>query len=555
MADSSTQPLRRTQRAPRSCLQCSARKVKCDKAVPCATCIRRGNAEACVRETVVVRGEVTRWDETRSSPSPSTQELQDEVVRLRGELDALTRTHGASNTSSRQSPLAWRSRKQLLSDPLEEVLLQSIASSTAVSKPRIHGWSDIILPNSRISDELIAFDEVWNSWVHFALLYPVFRQECRNFSRDVQDISKIETVDPFWLSVYFSVLCASLLMMDDAQAEKLLRSENITLGVTDLCRTWYDAAVFCLHKAEFMRVPHICTLQTVAILGMCFNIFGDADLGSHLRKTAIRIGRRLGMDTGHSERARPLSTEAQHRVWWTLLIVEWLTIPYEPSEVTEQDFAVPLPCPIDSAERPSLHKVDPAHYHAFMARTARVYHRFCRSVIYDSGPLEESVRAADDELAQIIETLPDHLQPDLSCSQMQEGECEEPWVTWQRFDVTLVLLHHRMAINRTLRHLWIKSPIQYGWARVVSIRSATDIIWISQNWNQPFTMRKQWALSSHLFSAALLLLRERKDLEDDQRAEYDDSIKNATSILEQVASRNAFAYHALTVLMAEVNRL
>jgi hypothetical protein len=85
----------------------------------------------------------------------------------------------------------------LLSDPLEEVLLQSIASSTADSKPRIHGWSDITLPNSRISDELIAFDEVWNSWVHFALLYPVFRQECRNFSRDVQDISKIETVDPF----------------------------------------------------------------------------------------------------------------------------------------------------------------------------------------------------------------------------------------------------------------------------------------------------------------------------------------------------------------------
>ncbi|KAH6696781.1 hypothetical protein F5X68DRAFT_226189 [Plectosphaerella plurivora] len=374
--------------------------------------------------------------------------------------------------------------------------------STGGAGSWVHDWSDIVLPTSRISDELVAFDEIWNSWVHYALEYPVFRQECQDFARNVQGIGKLEAVDPFWLSVYFSVLCAALLMMDDGQAEELLGSENMAaLNVDELCRIWYDAAVFCLHKADFMRVPHICTLQTVAILGMCFHIFGDADLGSHLRKSAIRIGRRLGIDTGHSERAEPLSTEAQRRVWWTLVIVEWLTMPYEPSEVTEKDFAVPLPCPVDSAERTTPHKVDPAHYHAFMARTARVYHRFCRAVVYDSGSLEQSVRAADDELAQIIETLPEHLQPDLSCSiQTQEDECEEPWVTWQRFDVTLVLLHHRIAINRTLQHLWTQSPGQYGWARAVSIRSATDIIWISQNWNQPVTMRKQWSIHLSLYN-------------------------------------------------------
>lgn len=54
-------PLRTTQRAPRSCRSCSSRKVKCDKAVPCSTCIKRGEADACVREVVIVRGEVITY--------------------------------------------------------------------------------------------------------------------------------------------------------------------------------------------------------------------------------------------------------------------------------------------------------------------------------------------------------------------------------------------------------------------------------------------------------------------------------------------------------------
>jgi hypothetical protein len=54
-------PLRTTQRAPRSCRSCASRKVKCDKAVPCSTCIKRGEADACVREVVIVRGEVITY--------------------------------------------------------------------------------------------------------------------------------------------------------------------------------------------------------------------------------------------------------------------------------------------------------------------------------------------------------------------------------------------------------------------------------------------------------------------------------------------------------------
>lgn len=72
-----------------------------------------------------------------------------------------------------------------------------------------------------------------------------------------------------------------------------------------------------------MRVSHICTVQTVAILGICFNVFGDTTLGDHMWGIAIRVGQKLGLDTPRSEHADRMTTEAQHRLWWTIIICEW----------------------------------------------------------------------------------------------------------------------------------------------------------------------------------------------------------------------------------------
>ena len=53
-----TAALRTTQRAPKSCVSCKARKVRCDRNIPCKQCVRRGTASDCTREVVVVRGKI-----------------------------------------------------------------------------------------------------------------------------------------------------------------------------------------------------------------------------------------------------------------------------------------------------------------------------------------------------------------------------------------------------------------------------------------------------------------------------------------------------------------
>jgi hypothetical protein len=131
-----------------------------------------------------------------------------------------------------------------------------------------------------------------------------------------------------------------------------------------------------------------------------------------------------------------------------------------------------------------------------MSRISTVYHDFRQSIRHRSLTnlsLESLVRTADEELALVIDTLPEHLQPEPGRERtVRELEASQPWIKWQRFDITLVLLHHRVRINRTLQQYWLATPGEYTWARAVCIRSSLDIIWISRKWDQPVSMRKQW---------------------------------------------------------------
>lgn len=329
---------------------------------------------------------------------------------------------------------------------------------------------------------------------------------------------------------------------------------------------WYDAAIFCLHRADFMRVPHIRSVQAIAILGICFNNFGNSDLGQHMWSCALRIAQRIHLDTPFSQlAAKHLSEEAQHRLWWTLVICEWLCLPYHPPAFDEIDFDVPYPtAPLHSPSAAGSNQEHPVHYHIFMARTATAWHRFLKAVRLGFHSLEETIRvirAADEELAAIIDTLPVHLQPELGAGIEEEQEPHSrtaaSWVTWQRFDLTLVLLHLRVRVNRALQDQWLSSSSQQRpeWARTISVRSSVSIIWINSNWSLPSSMRKQWALSYQIFTAALTLLRDMHASEADSGQEHREVVHTAIELLDQVKSRNALAYHASSILQEKLGSL
>ena len=212
--------MRTTQRAPRSCIPCSSRKIKCDKSIPCSTCVRRGRQGSCVRETVLIRGEVTAYRETPQEPT--YEELKRDNTHLREEVASL---RAQQTTFGLQSLAASRSDNNLLDswqnqpyntsfdedqDGLDRKLWDTLAPKAPTISSDVVTWENIIMPTQPCSDRLIEYDQKWNSWVHYALEYPRFREECDDFKAAMGDGATLSQLDPLWLAVYFSVLSVGL---------------------------------------------------------------------------------------------------------------------------------------------------------------------------------------------------------------------------------------------------------------------------------------------------------------------------------------------------------
>lgn len=70
---SPSSPLPRvSQRRPMSCSECSRRKLRCSKTIPCTSCIDRGLEATCAREKVIVRKRINIT--ATASPSTSSSE-------------------------------------------------------------------------------------------------------------------------------------------------------------------------------------------------------------------------------------------------------------------------------------------------------------------------------------------------------------------------------------------------------------------------------------------------------------------------------------------------
>lgn len=194
--------LRTTQRAPRSCRSCATRKIKCDKLIPCSTCVKRGESETCARETVIVRGQVT------TGRDPSTQPTYEELLQENARLRDLTMGGRERRRPFQPVALPHPTRGNSLAtynddDYYETVLFKATATRPPIERMQQH---DIIIPSRRCSEILIQHDKKWNSWVHYAVEYPDFERQHDDFMDRLEAGADLDTEDPAWLAIYFAIL-------------------------------------------------------------------------------------------------------------------------------------------------------------------------------------------------------------------------------------------------------------------------------------------------------------------------------------------------------------
>lgn len=161
-----------------------------------------------------------RWkDEDR----PTYDELSRENHQLRHEIDLL-------HAKLQQSTVAYSAAKPMPRHPgqkdgvehddegLEARLWKVLSAKSARTVSSVSTWNDIVLPSAVCSEQLIAYDKSWNSWVHYAVEYPRFQEECNGFTAAMERGQTIEETDPSWMAVYFSVLSVIIHISTNFQA-------------------------------------------------------------------------------------------------------------------------------------------------------------------------------------------------------------------------------------------------------------------------------------------------------------------------------------------------
>ena len=244
------------------------------------------------------------------------------------------------------------------------------------------------------------------------------------------------------------------------------------------------------------------SLQAIAILLALVKQMGDFDLETSFLSLEIRMAQRLGMDKEPPAVSEdPVQQELSRRVWWTLVICEWLQRPARQTCIREDDFQVNLPTltdddDLDSQVSSSLNdaRPHPIQYHNAMIRLAYEYHRFASrlpSVSGDASALEDFVLQSDESLAKIIDELPPHLTM-FGHTDDQHAEQHLCWVRWQRESFILALLFFRLTINYVLQHQWLDCEMSTSRAGAVCLSSAKALIALVDRDSTSVLKRRSW---------------------------------------------------------------
>ncbi|KKY21923.1 putative c6 zinc finger domain-containing protein [Phaeomoniella chlamydospora] len=351
----------------------------------------------------------------------------------------------------------------------------------------------------------------------------------------------------------------SLLFMDtkEAAAADLPRQKT-----TLLIQNWYDAALFFLHQGDFLRKHDMRSVQVIAILLGLFKNVGDFGLQPTLMAAGIRIAQCLGMDKEPpTVSTDPIDQEVSRRIWWTLIICEWLQRPARPYCIQESDFAVNLPFNLDDEEilDPQLRahptgardRPRPVQYHNAMIALSQLYYRFssrAKCIGHNSEKLESLVLQTDEALANLIEELPLHLSGDSVPESGLENNSVPPWVLWQRNSLSISILFYRMAINRILQNQWVQLEKSYARTQAVCLSSARAIVSLVERYSAQLARHRPWATSSNLFSAAITLAVEARFSDEHTAAAYSEDINRCIAFFTSIQDQNVLASRAIEVL-------
>jgi len=344
VGSSTSTGVRTTQRLPLSCVECSRRKIKCDRTIPCRPCIDRGDDRGCRREEVAVKGELQN---RAVSPGKRTtfEELVLQVNRLSDrvkELEKGTRfagTEEANGTSGAPSPVDVDTTR--LPGIMEEAALgigetsrwgEHYPEESRQGGEVYLGWygpktlqSGLgVLPSQSQSRALVNLYEENAAWITGSVHLPTLRREQDTFWIQLETNSYR---DDIWLALYFAVLSVSAFLVDEDHASIV----NMTISqLRNLGRACFDAAIATIFRMDGITHPSIVLCQAVQTLGPAFHFTSNTKLHRSLVPIMTSHARTLNLHLLGKASTREIGKEQEigRLIWWNIVEPDWSFLPY-----------------------------------------------------------------------------------------------------------------------------------------------------------------------------------------------------------------------------------
>ncbi|KAI1037730.1 hypothetical protein LB503_009635 [Fusarium chuoi] len=364
--------VRSSQRSVLACTNCSRRKIKCSKTIPCTACVRQNKAAQCQREPVAV---VSRRLVGRSRASTALDDPPLVIVPVQeaaslaqvpptsiDEVATVNPTAGSIATSSNETlpHIDERMIEQLLAS-LSTPDIRLTNEATAMLEFLTHGRRNILnqfIGRESISTSMTQPVQKWDTfltvedvrlllvlhekhltWMHNTVHMPTFLREFD------ENILKVEC-DRNWIALYYALLSQTLCHLDSDYLSSL--PQPITVD-SKASRVLFDKSREMLYKAEFMDKHKLTSVQTICLLVQVAHNFDKSDLICVLVSAAIRIAQclnlhRLGTDDPGAGVDEAVDREVRKRVWWFLVRYDWLQIPFQNTcQIHYSQFNTPMP--------------------------------------------------------------------------------------------------------------------------------------------------------------------------------------------------------------------
>ncbi|PSN59326.1 hypothetical protein BS50DRAFT_605296 [Corynespora cassiicola Philippines] len=176
------------------------------------------------------------------------------------------------------------------------------------------------------------------------------------------------------------------------------------------------------------------------------------------------------------------------------------------------------------------------------------FHSKMRLRRWSASEIAEFVLQADNQLANLIDQLPPHLQNDeLETVETRDRDTHRPWIPYQKTSLAMVILYYRLAVNRILQSHWLKGSANYARARSVCLSCAMGIVNSAVTCRNISSRMRSWAFAMEIYSSAVTLALEVQGSEE-QNEHYTLAILECKKFLMGVKDQNKLASVALDML-------